>query len=82
MNTIEKNLQIQKGKAYQVGISVPTSRAQAVADALDYLMKHEYRKSRSAIVCDAIIAYAIQLGFSPQDNSEVILDGTEVNEAK
>jgi hypothetical protein len=48
---------------YRLGtISVPAVRAREVDEALAFL-REETKKSISAIICDAIVAYARALGW-------------------
>lgn len=58
MADINKVLNVRKDRAYQLNISVSADQAQAVADALDSLMRRDVYKSKSRWVCEAIIAYA------------------------
>jgi len=62
---ITKYLNVRKGRSYQINASVPEDRAQEIADALEFLKMRDVTRSRSALVCDAIVGHAVGLGFEP-----------------
>ena len=72
MAKIEDYVNIQKGRSYQLNASVPASRAQDIADSLEFLKLQNLMRSKSALICDAIIGYAENQGF--QSNGDEVPD--------
>jgi len=59
----KKVLNVRSSKEYQVNVSVKAEYVQPVADAIDYLLRLDPYKSKSELVCEAVIAYAQAKGL-------------------
>ena len=60
---IDRHLSLRKDGVFQLGsTSVPRELAPDVAQALDVLRRRLYDVSMSRIICEALIAYAKQVG--------------------
>ena len=71
MAKIGDYLYVRKNNSYEANISVPKDRAQDFADALEFLKSQNLSRSKSALICAAVIESAKNRGFTSENNGKV-----------